>query len=166
VCSDSLFILNLWDSTFLDFILLNALISRSFFHLWYGGGPNFQYEYKLWQNEQFAQWVEVINKNSKSNPLSGANLVPARSSSVLQHPNGHNSRFQNPGHKARQSVFNCIQVLAVSKVLNTAYKGILGPLPSLAQGNLRQRYSGPAHHWCCKACGKTSFHTRECTFTP
>jgi hypothetical protein len=52
---------------------------KIYFHLWHRGGPNYQHEYKLWQDEQSSQWVDVVKKI-----LSRANLIHVGSSHVLQ----------------------------------------------------------------------------------
>lgn len=37
-----------------------------FFHLWSGGGPNWQKDYDLWRSEQEAEWTLVGSKSKKS----------------------------------------------------------------------------------------------------
>lgn len=58
-----------------------------------------------------AQWVDVVKKNSKPNPLSGANLVHLGKGCVLR--NQLNSNFQNQQAvtRTRMSVFNGMKPL-------------------------------------------------------
>lgn len=36
---------------------------KIFFHLWHGGGPNFEVEYRNWIREQEVEWVHVVKNN-------------------------------------------------------------------------------------------------------
>lgn len=127
-------------------------------------------EYKNWLQEQSAEWVEIVRRNSSSNPLSGANLTRLGQGRVLH--NHQNSNFQSRATPTTKwSIFTRIKP-AVTNVLNPAFKGILGPPPSYLRPSLEPRNFGPAHQHAntyghpCQTCGLSGHQPGRCGFPP
>lgn len=139
---------------------------KIFFHLWHGGGPNFWYEYRLWQDEQAAQWSEVSKKTAKISPLSGANREQLGTCRV------HRPNFQNHATVAvgRNSVFNRIKP-ALTPVFNPALKGILGPYPGPSHMHLTYARD-PSGNYAnnvgpiCQSCGRGGHQSGRCHIQP
>ena len=87
-------------------------------------------------HEQSSEWTDVVKKSSKSQPLTGANLVQLGTRRVLR------PSFQNLGavKQAHQSAFNRIKP-ALTLAFNPALKGIVGPLLTRPQMGINS--SGP-----------------------
>lgn len=132
-------------------------------------------EYKLWLNEQSAEWVEIVKKKTSDFPLTGANSVclgsgqvrkgqPARvhheqAERLVPHQSALNSKIQKPIH-VQQMAFKDLKWPAVSQA-----KGILGPIP-IAKRASAGVISGPffprqsRHGPTCHSCGQSGNHSR------